>query len=97
METIKFALTGGPYGKFKKPSKDNMVLFCLAFFTAALGYLAEPCSLFMKICNQDSSPTTLYMMAQMCRCVCDSRSLFIIEKKKVLHSMSFVRDQEESK
>ncbi len=67
VESIKFALTGGPYGKFKKPSQDNMVLFCLAFFTAALGYLAEPCSLFMRICNEDSSPTTLYMMAQMCR------------------------------
>lgn len=71
VEILKYALTGGPYGKFKKPSKDSMVLFCLAFFMAGMGYLAEPCSIFMKICQSDSSPTTLYMMAQMCRLVND--------------------------
>ena len=93
VETLKYALTGGPYAKFKKPSKDSMVLFCLGFFMAALGYLAEPCSVFMKICQQDSSPTTLYMMAQMCRLVNDkalsSQALFSLCKAYEMSPLAF--------
>ncbi|QDZ25665.1 hypothetical protein HOP50_18g82070 [Chloropicon primus] len=71
VQILKYAVTGGPEAKFKKPSRDNMVLFCIAFFQACLGYLAEPCSLFMRICNAEASPVSLYMMAQACRLVGD--------------------------
>lgn len=73
VEILKYALTGGPHGKFKKPSKDTMVLFCLAFFLGLLGHLAEPCSLFLRICNTESSPISLYMMAQTCKLCSDPR------------------------
>ena len=72
VDTIKFAMKGGPEGKFKKPSRDPMVLFCLAYFLACLGHIAEPCSLFLRICNDDPSPVSLYLAAQTCRLASDA-------------------------
>ena len=72
VEMLRLALTGGPYGRYKNPGKDPMVLFCLAFFLALLGHLAEPATLFMKLVQSgNASPASLYMMYMTSRHVSD--------------------------
>jgi len=71
VDLLKYAMTGGPYAKFKKPSKDSMVQFCLGLFKALLGYIAEPATLFIQICQKEPSPTTLFMMLRTCLMVKD--------------------------